>query len=623
LYHNFLLFAVITAASMLTLDIHSVYVYAPGLLSMIADIAGIIYIVYATTFAFLNSDKRFKKPSGIVAIISIVLLVAALFSIGGFNNGVILLANIYPLLVAYSIALPVIILILLAFYLIRNHSFKHSDIVALALFIFAVALFFIYQVYIFGYKGIGIDDETVIAYRALSAMLAGHNPYLFNSAGIMANNITKYGFTMLTNNTVVGRLDYPALYMLVGLPFYAPFNGSVVNIIDNGNALGYLMMFLLSLFVFGFIVGKKSIGDLKILAPAIFVFIFYSLQIVSPQYSIAIILLLLLLRYIDNKYIFIILGIAASLQELLWVPVLLTLAYISSTRGVKHGARYVLLTLLVFLLINGYFIAMGPGVFVSQVLKPLNGNLLPFYLAPISSLVQGITPIPLGGYGILFYILFALSVIITLYSANKLTIFTGMILSYFALSHSLIIYYLMPIAIMASAFVMDQKLSGKSRFRSWLLDHKISRRSTAITVSISAVLLFVIMIAYFHSIYATGFGVSVYGQMVVRNNNGTFDKVSVYSSTNTSQNAYMLGFYYPNNSQTDEEGLALLQNSKITNSSCTENCSVSGYMNFNIATLHKGLNHVYFYVPKNATSFDCSFYRGKYFYLCPPIYIVK
>jgi len=615
------MFAVITAAFMLTINVNSVFQYSPGPLSAISDFFGIVYVAYLFAFAFFNSDARFKSVSIILSIAGIILFSASILSIGRFSNGIVLLTSIYPLLIIYSIALPTLVLILFGFYLLRSRGFKHSKEIATALFAFAVALFFIYQIYIFGYKGIGADDEAVIAYNALRSLLAGHNPYLFNSASVLTKNISRYGFTMLTNNTVVGRLDYPALYMFAGFPFYALFTGSVAKILDYGNALGYLVTFLLSLFTFGLMAGKKSLSDLKIMAPAIFVFILYSLQIVSLQYSIAIIFMLFILKYIDNRYAFVILGIAASLQELLWVPVLLALAYTMSTKGIKQGLKCAILTGAVFLLINGYFIAIGPGVFVSQVFKPLNGNLIPFYVAPISSIVQSAVSIPLSGFGVIFYILLALSLFTTAYSANKITIFAGMVLSYFALSHSLIVYYLMPVAVIASAFVMDIKISGKSRLKEWMLMHRMTLARTAISVFIVVAIALVLVIVYFHGVYSEGFGIYVKGQTLVRNNNLTFDRVSVYSGVKNDQNVYMLGFYYLNNSHIEEEGLAVTQNSEITNSSCIGNCSISGYMNFNLATLHKGANYIYLLVPKNATSFDCSFYRGKYFYTCPPIYI--
>ena len=616
---NLICFAAITASFMLTLYVHSAFVYGPGILTPLSDAFGIIYIAYATSFAFLYYDQRFARLSAVMAVISGLVLAAALYGIQSFNNGVTLFSGIYPLIVIYAISLPVISIILLGFYILRSNRFPHHKSIAAALFVAAIILFSIYQLYIFGYKGIGSDDEMVIAYYALHSMLAGHNPYLFNSAGILTSNITKYGFTMLANNTIVGRLDYPALFMLLGLPFYSVFGGLPSTIMDYGNATGYLAMFLLSLFVFGAVAGKKALANMKIMAPIIFVFLLYSLQIVSFQYSIAIVLLLLIIRYMESKYAFVLLGIAASLQELLWVPVILAIAYLATTMGLKHAGRIAAFSALVFLLINGYFIAIDPGTYVSQVFKPLNGNLLPFYLTPVSSIVQAYANIPLSGFSTLFYIMLLLGIAITAYSGNKLTVLTGMFLSYLALDHSLLIYYMMPMAVMASAFGMDIRISEKSKLREWIARIGINDAKAAASMGVVFSIALIASIAFLHWSYVQGFGVSASSQGIKVIGNATYDRIVLESSYVENQNVYLLGFYYLRNSGTDEEGLNISKNHTITNSSCIGNCTVSGYMNTNLITLHNGYNSIYVLVPYNATAFDCAVYKNGFFYLCPPI----
>ena len=616
---NLICFAIITASFMLTLYVHAAFIYAPGILTPLSDAFGIFYIAYAMSFAFLYSNKRFARLSMVFAAASIMIFAAAMFGLESFNTGVILFSGIYPLIVIYAISIPTLVIILLGFYLFRNNKFAHAKSIAAALFVAAIILFIVYQIYIFGYVGIGSDDEMVIAYYALQSMLAGHNPYLFNSAGILTKNIARYGFTMLTNNTVIGRLDYPALFMLSGWPFYSIFGGTPANILDYGNAAGYLVMFLLSLLVFGAVIGKKALADMKMMAPIIFVFLLYSLQIVSFQYSIAIILLILTVKYIDSKYVFVLLGLAASLQELLWVPVILALVYIATTKGLRSAGRIAALSIGVFLLINGYFIAIGPGTYILQVFKPLNGDLLPFYLTSVSSIIQAYANIPLSGFSTLFYIMLLLGVAITAYSGNKLTVLTGMFLSYLALDHALLIYYLMPMVVMASAFAMGIRISEKSKLREWIAGFGISDVKAVACIAIVFAISLVASTAYLHHSYVQNFGVSAADQSILTIRNSTYDRVVFKSVYGENQNVYLLGFYYLRNSPADEEGLSLIPNHTITNSSCIGNCTASGYMNTNIATLRNGYSTVYISVPDNATVFDCAVYKNGFYYLCPPI----
>jgi len=630
LVKNLAFFAAMTLAFALIIDIRSEFVYAPGPLYLLADAAWFLYAILLMLFAFTYSNPKFDSVWRFGCLIEVILLVASILSITGFNNGVVLFVNIYPLLVGYAIGIPTLIIIFLGFYLLRKPVFKKDSIgfryykhIAIVLFISAIVLFFVYQVYIFGYSGIGSNDEMVISYYALHYALLGHNPYLYNSAMILKQNATRYGFTLLTNNTVVGRLDYPALYMLLGFPFYSLLHGNAKLILDNGNAIGYLIMLLLSFFAIAAVAGRRSLSDFKLVLIVILIFILYSLQVISFQYSFMIIILLFILRYIESPYVFILIGIAVSLQELLWVPALLAIVYIASAKGIKAGAKCIALSLIIFLLINGYFIAIGPNVFITQVFRPLNGNLVPSYLGPISSVIQAFANMPLGAYNIIFYLLLSISVLITAYSANKLTILTGMFISYLAISHSLTVYYIIPVVVLTAFFIMDQNTASKSLLERFFARNRITARRFTLTIIFSFAIFIVAIVIYYHGVYANNFGIRALSQSVVRNGNMTFDKVGIYNQLYKNQSVYVIEYYYLNNSGSNEIGINITnttQNSRITNSSCFGNCKISGYMNNNYITLHHGMNYVYFYVKRNSTAIECSFYDNEYFYLCPSIY---
>ena len=618
---NLICFAIITASFILELYVHSSFIYGPGAITPLSNAFEIFYIAYAMSLAFLYSNKRFARLSVVLAFASILIFAAALIELESFNTGAILFSGIYPLIVIYTISIPTLVIILFGFYLVRCTKFSHTKAIASALFFAAIILFIVYQIYIFNYVGIGSNDEMVIAYYALRSMLAGHNPYLFDSAGILIKNMASYGYTMLANNTVVGRLDYPVLFMLSGWPFYSVFGGTQAHILNYGNAAGYLVLSLLSLFVFGAVAGKKALADMKMMAPIIFVFLLYSLQIVSFQYSIAIMLLILIIKYMESKYIFVLLGLAASMQELLWVPVILALAYLATTKGFRSAGRIAAFSIAVFLLINGYFIAMGPGTYILQVFKPLNGNLLPFYLTSMSSIIQASANIPLSGFSILFYIMLLLGVAITAYSGNKLTVLTGMFLSYLALDHALLIYYIMPMAVMALAFAMDIRISEKSRIRELISGMGVSDAKAAACIAIVFSISLIASTAYLHNSYIQNFGVSAVNQSIFTVKNSTYDRVVFESSYEENQNVYLLGYYYLRNSPGNEEGLSRFPGNNITNSSCIGNCTASGYMNTNLVTLRHGYSSVYISVPANATAFDCVVYKNGFYYLCPSIFI--
>ncbi|MCL4404488.1 MAG: hypothetical protein M1544_00410 [Candidatus Marsarchaeota archaeon] len=618
---NLLLFAITTVMFALMLEIRWTFLYGPGPSGYVIGVFWILYSIYFLAFAFRYADRGFARIGAAVCAISAISFIAALISVFRFNSGIIMFNSLYPLMVEYAIAIPVLMATLFGFYFLKN-NFRHARAVAVALFITAIALFFFYQLYIFGYSGIGSDDEMVIAYFSLHYALAGHNPYDFSSAKILFSNGTRYGFTLLTNNTVVGRLDYPALFMFLGAPFYSMFAGTAASVMDHGNSIGYLALLLVSLFLFASFAGKRILGDFRILAPAIVVFMLYSLQIVSFQYPFMVIMLLLMLRFAKSRYLFLILGIAASVQELLWVPVLLAIVYVFSTKGIRDGLKLVAMGAIVFLAINGYFIALGPGTFIAQVFKPLNGNLVPFYFSPGSFLIQEFYPIPLSAYSVFFYLLVAASALITAYSGNRLTILTGMFISYMAIDHSLIVYFLMPVAVMASAIAMGTRFDEKSILKAFLKSHGFeSLKFLASTLSALSIIA-ILALVYFHAQYESNFGLRVISQSMHHYGNSTLYNVSLYDPVGN-MGAYVLEYYYTYNSESNVAGLNLTNesyNSYITNSTCKSGCNVSGYTNNNLIRLEKGTDSLHFYVPANASSVECAFYSDRYFYLCPSIY---
>ena len=108
--------------------------------------------------------------------------------------------------------------------------------------------------------------------------------------------------------------------------------------------------------------------------------------VITDSSSIVILLMLavLLLSYfkIDRWYSFVLLGVAAALQEELWLPVILLIVYASNTYGYKKGMRIFAGTILVFLALNIYFIALNPTAFFGSLFSPISAYIFPVSLAP-------------------------------------------------------------------------------------------------------------------------------------------------------------------------------------------------------------------------------------------------
>ena len=107
----------------------------------------------------------------------------------------------------------------------RNEIFnKYSGMFAL-LIIFA-AMIFVWFAYFPNHIFTPVlDDEEFLSVNAISALFSGSNPYVMNIGSkelydsmYVSNSIT--GYTLTTNNTIVGVMDYPPMFFLSMVPFY-------------------------------------------------------------------------------------------------------------------------------------------------------------------------------------------------------------------------------------------------------------------------------------------------------------------------------------------------------------------------------------------------------------------
>jgi hypothetical protein len=621
-----LIFTAATVIFLLFMLLYSSNIYFSDTLSILADSLSIMYLVFAILFSLFRDRKstlRYYIAIFIAQVVVVIISFYYMMSIPLFVTSV--LDETFGLGIMLAVSFPTLVISVFGFYLIRSNVIKnYSKQIGTVLLIIAIIFFFYYQIYGFGYKGVGANDETVIAYYAYNAIESGHNPYTINVKNVLENNATTYGFTLRTDNHIVGYLDYPVLFVAIMAPFYYIYHGTAGYIISSGNSLAYLIFLVTSLLVFAALVNRDRLKNFGLILPPMLIFILYFAQMLSVQYLFMVIVLMLIFYSIDKWYAFLFIGIAVSIQELLWIPALLALVYIASTRGIVKGVKNIVGTALIFILINAYFILQSPMLFVRDVFAPVNGMLLPLLLSPGPSLLAMFYPISMHGFEYIFYISIVISIIGVYFARNKLLIASMSLFSYLMLYHAMVAYFAMPAVLMFVIIVMEKPVYGNIGTIKTIKRHRknnvkdLRNRNALIAISGAIIVLFLLII-YFHASYINNFGIHVSYNGTARNE--TYAVLRISDESIYTRNVSILEIYSTNAIEENTGGLSVSNTRYITNASyCNQLCMNENYINYNILHLKsKSTNKVLLFIPNGTETLRCIIYTSRYYYECPAL----
>ncbi|MFI5412435.1 MAG: hypothetical protein ACHQX1_00925 [Candidatus Micrarchaeales archaeon] len=278
--------------------------------------------------------------------------------------------------------------------------------VALAVCVVVIASVSYEVMYGFRSTNWGGIDELGYNYYASYLFFHGTNPYTASMKPILQkNNIFP---TVQLSGSFEYAYDYPALSFLPYI--FMPIFG-----ISSFFVFIFIVL-VLSVFA-AYIIYKGSGYNRLVLIPlGAWLFVTYTLVGTMNQYlSVSV---LFLIAYMERKRFVlsgVLLGLSASVIQLSWfaIPFLYILIY--KEHGGKHLAQCVGITILVFLLVNGYFIIISPnafienvfGIFLANKLVILGPNVMQLFDAfyPVSQWYAGVVSVvTLLSTLVLFYI---------------------------------------------------------------------------------------------------------------------------------------------------------------------------------------------------------------------------
>lgn len=412
------------------------------------------------------------------------------------------LISAYEYIGAYFVLiLPLIFLIFFGAYL----YYKKYPKIALILLLAAIGIMVFYFFSGLVFQHYKIDDELLITFIDSKILLSGGNPYSASVSNQVFYNSTTGMInapSITSTNKVIGTLNYPSLYLLSFVPFYLLSQPTFANLINFDLEIQQAVFLIILLLTVAFIIDKRYLGK-----PVYGIIVFFTIALAYlSSVTIYLMLALLLIAYakLESKYSWVFLGLCASLQEQLWIPVLLLIIYSFNNDGKRKGAINILGTIGVFLAFNLYFILLNPHAFFGSLFSPINEMLLPEASSPIGYLLVTNFGIPLGSFSVIFAFAIFLICILFAYLNQKRFVGIFAMVPFLFLSHSIPIYYTFFTGFaIVSLFIPEKKEEGK--IRNWMIENK----GTIVATGAALVAILIYLLYIWHTTYQNNFSLNV------------------------------------------------------------------------------------------------------------------
>ena len=589
------------------------YFYRYGLVFGVTATA--IFLIYAVVY-LLERQKKRRRCLLDCLFAAFLVNMSAMVAYSALISGIFL----YSMLTYVYITLVYAVMIIVAAfpffigaYLIRNKISTKLGIVFLALAVILLAIYFVSGLVV---KSYAASDETFVVVREITYALRGINPYNYSLARQLYANRTLMGIAVTTNNTVIGRMPYPALYMLLNFPFYVfayPPTIHNIGLRILPSEVAVFMAFLFIVIVFSI---DKERAKYPILGLMSILALLVSYSSFIPNYILMLAMLVLAYKSTGTKYSWLLFGLCISIQEFLWIPIVMLIAYTFNNYGFKKGFYDVALALLVFLAINGYFIAQGPQTFFSSIFMQIK-----LIIAPNNSsfgfLMQSIFPLLQGTYQILFGVAILLMLAAYVYTNKKYMLgLFGMVPFAFMFFAQARYYAFFAVLLFITMFISEKGKSERGTITKFLRSNrKLLAFAVLFLLAVSA-----LAILASHYDFARRFDIRVSGQRIYYDSalNRTVYSANMSYGNLSCGHVYFTLFYYTG--KFDSIGIGnhsvIASNATSCNSSDIQCASIQNRISLN----GSGVYHMAIYLAngndtKNFSHARMLIYNGDYIYI--------
>ncbi len=596
---SFILFSIALSYSLPAFPYYGTLLISSFILVIIAY--SILYGIYLS-----KPSALLGRSVSLLFVLSIILFLLSttlyLFlgqtSVSGLHN----LLNI----TAYFMML-LLLFFIIEIYFYSGRKFKPSVIIVIVL---LVAIYFSVIYYY-------ADDETVLSYYGLTSFLNGSNPYSQSFSSLLYNLHMSNGLTatISTNNSIMGGIQYPALFFLSELPFYPLAGATYLGLAGAFLRVQAITFFLL--FLLAYVLVAKG-GTRR--GPAFLLYLSLALMFNSlSAIMVFLMVALILMQYteIGSRYSWLFLGLAASIQEQLWVLVVLFIAYSFNNYGIKRGLMELAGVIAVFLAINGYFIALGLGNFINNIFGTTT-SIIPNSMSPLGYLILANLHVLLHDLSYVFGISIILAVLISIYVNDKKLIALFSIIPFLFLGHGIPLYYLLPIVVFTIVTSIDYKEKSTNLLKKALRKSPAAKSAYFGAIGLS-VLSIIIIILVSNNAYSINYGLSSSNVTISRLNSTTLVYAShINYKRGTSMSLYLL---IQENVPGNEGGFFGLYNQSLIKGSL--NCSFPCSINVNRINLTgSGSYNLTAYIPANIATpayLSAVLYNKDFYYVSQPV----
>ncbi len=514
------------------------YLYADVSFYIESSVYTVVLLTYASVYLLGGREGRHDKVMHALFIMMLPLFAllfvspppvfsAQLLSLNAFGHT----AGIYLFFI-----LPLYFVFALGAYAYRVVGRKRSAMALFAMGLLISLIFFGYLVTQFK-----VGDEVFLGHEAVFEMLHGANPYTTSVSSLLYSNLSTIGGTLTTNNTLIGTMDYPALFFLSYAPFYFLSQPTVYGLTHTGIKVQIAVFLCLFLATALFLADRKEIFKFR---PEFIAFlVLLSFTLASATTLLMLSLILIAYARLGSRYAFIPLGLAVSTQQEMWIPAALLILYSLNNYGTRKAARDFLGALAVFLVINAYFMVQAPSAFFGGILHSI-GNIIPFSSSPFSLLLLNGYNVGLSLSPALVLLSFIALAIMLLYWNRKELIPLFSLIPLVFVFHSVIGYYTLFILFLVIATTMVPKEGLRGR-----ITVRLRRSKPIVYASILLILAIAIALTYqSHVSYGENFGIGVANQSIRFSGNSTLYSADVSYAGTRNHTVYLLLQGYSDNS---------------------------------------------------------------------------
>ena len=326
-------------------------------LTIVTYLLGFMLIALPDILALPNGAFRKRRLVAVLLFVLLITIFEGIFDLSGKTGFTVQVVVTYAAPIILASATAALTIALISKKIKQKNSAGFYFLAAVAI----IALFLFLSFIASAYWKVG--DNLLIIFEGTKLFLHGINPYAQNYGSYLSSYATPPTYHI--NGTCACSYIYPALSFIAFLPI------ALSNVKTPG------IFILISVFLeicVGFLLYSRISKGLFISVLALFAWFTLTLygatNAVLPILSVSILALLAFL-YRDKAYVAgLLLGLAASLQQLAWVLIPFMLVFIYSERGGKHLIKILAFAALAFVVFNGYFIYLKPSIILNNFLIP-------------------------------------------------------------------------------------------------------------------------------------------------------------------------------------------------------------------------------------------------------------